>query len=231
MRKLFTFILFIWATTLFAQNLQVHYDMGKDRGYLTTTMEMFKPDKLGNTFFFIDMNYNSDGVSGVSLAYWEIARVFKTEKMPFGLHVEYNSGFGRFKVADLEQGYRINDAWLAGIDYSFMAKDFSRGLTLKALYKYIRDKHDVSFQLTGVWFVNFLDGKMTFSGFADFWKEDSDFNFDGRVDAEYIFLSEPQIWYHLNNHFALGGEVELNSNFANLEGFHVNPTLGVKWTF
>ncbi len=231
MRKLFTFFLFIWATSLSAQNLQVHYDMGKDRGYITTTMEMFKPDKLGNTFFFIDMNYNADGVSGVSLAYWEIARVFKTEKMPFGMHIEYNSGFGRFKAADQELGYRINDAWLAGIDYSFMAKDFSRGLSLKALYKYIRDKHDVSFQLTGVWFVNFFDGKMTFSGFADFWKEDSDFNFDGITDAEYVFLSEPQIWYHITDHFSMGGEVELNTNFANLEGFHVNPTWGVKWTF
>ena len=39
-------------------NLQTFYDFGKDRQYLTTTFEMFKPDKFGDTFFFIDHYYN-----------------------------------------------------------------------------------------------------------------------------------------------------------------------------
>ncbi len=46
MKKL-VLVLFVSLLTLgtFAQNLQTHYDMGKDRGYLTTTVEMFRPDK------------------------------------------------------------------------------------------------------------------------------------------------------------------------------------------
>ena len=44
--------LFLSAT---AQNIQLHYDLGKDRQMFTTTVEMFKPDKLGNTFFFIEL--------------------------------------------------------------------------------------------------------------------------------------------------------------------------------
>lgn len=214
-----------------AQNLQVHYDMGKDRGFVTTTIEMFKSDKLGNTFFFIDMNYNSGDTEGISLAYWEISRVFKTERMPFGIQVEYNGGFGQFMGDENLNGYLINDAWLAGFDYSISAKDFSKGISFKALYKHIRNKTNASFQLTSVWFVNFLDGKMTFKGFADFWKEDIDFNLDGIADADFVFLSEPQLWYHLNDHFSIGGEVELSNNFGNMEGFHVMPTLGAKWTF
>lgn len=51
----------------FSQNLQTHYDMGKDRRYLTTTVEMFRPDKTGNTFFFIDMDYGVGGLQGVSI--------------------------------------------------------------------------------------------------------------------------------------------------------------------
>lgn len=231
MKKTLLFLLTIAAVSLSAQNLQVHYDMGKDRGYITTTMEMFRPDKIGNTFFFIDMNYNADGVKGVSLAYWEIARVFKTEKMPFGIQIEYNGGAGQFLADERLNGYRINDAWLAGIDYSINAKDFSKGISFKVLFKHIRAKHDASFQLTTVWFVNFLEGKMTFSGFADFWREDSDYNYDGIADTKYIFLSEPQIWYNITPHFSFGSEVEFNNNFANLEGFHVNPTVAVKWTF
>ena len=55
----------------FAQNVQLHYDLGKGRKYLTSTVEMFKPDKLGSTFFFIDMDYGSHDVDGVTLAYWK----------------------------------------------------------------------------------------------------------------------------------------------------------------
>lgn len=231
MRRILLIIMTIATVYSYAQNLQVHYDMGKDRGFITTTVEMFKPDKMGNTFFFIDMNYDAGGIEGIALAYWEIARVFKTEAMPFGIQVEYNGGFGQFMANDHLNGYFINDAWLAGIDYSINAKDFSKGISFKVLYKHIRNKTNASFQLTTVWFVNFLKGKMTFRGFADFWKEDSDFNFDGISDADFIFLSEPQIWYHINDHFSFGGEVELSNNFGNMDGFNVMPTLGVKWIF
>jgi hypothetical protein len=70
---------------LTAQNLQVHYDLGKDRKFVTTTLEMFKPDKWGSTFFFVDFDYNSNDVEGVSLAYMEIARAIKFWDSPFAL--------------------------------------------------------------------------------------------------------------------------------------------------
>ena len=116
----------------FSQNIQTHYDMGKDRGYFTTTVEMFKPDKTGNTFFFIDMDYGSGGVkNSPSLAYFEIARCFTLGKSPFSWHVEYNGGLFN------SHGYanNISNAWLTGLDYSWNAKDFSKGFSLKALYK------------------------------------------------------------------------------------------------
>ena len=59
--------LFGTATAL-GQNIQLHYDFGRNAA--TTTVEMFRPDKGGSTFFFVDFDY-SPKVSG---AYWEIAR-------------------------------------------------------------------------------------------------------------------------------------------------------------
>ena len=113
MKKL-VLVLFVSLLTLgtFAQNLQTHYDMGKDRGYLTTTVEMFRPDKTGNTFFFIDMDYGSNGVkNSPSLAYFEIARCFKLGKSPFSWHVEYNGGFfNTYGAAN-----NISNAWLTGV--------------------------------------------------------------------------------------------------------------------
>ena len=229
MKKALLIILVFAGITSSAQNLQLHYDFADDRQHLTTTMEMFKPDKLGNTFFFIDMNYGANGVNGVSAAYWEIARVIKTEKMPLGINIEYNGGFGQYAPGG---AFQMNDSWLVGPVYSKNADDFSKGITLKALYKYIDVADGFSgFQLTAVWYLHFWDKKMTFQGFADFWKQESDFNFDGTVDADYVFLAEPQIWYHLNEHFDLGSEIELSNNFGGIEGFKVRPTAAIKWTF
>lgn len=234
MKKLFVFLflsLFLSSSSLlFSQNLQVHYDMGKDRGYLTTTLEMFKPDKYGNTFFFVDFDHSTGNVKGVSLAYMEIARVFKTEKMPFGIQFEYNGGFGQFKAGDVNNAFRLNDAWLGGIDYSINARDFSKGISFKALFKHIRAKHDVSFQFTTVWYVDFANNKMTFAGFLDFWKEDFDFDFDGTVDSKYVLLAEPQLMYNVCEHISFGTEIEISNNFG-MKGFNIMPTLFAKWTF
>ena len=92
--KVFTltilFIVIIISTR--GQNIQLHYDMGKGRGYLTSTVEMFRPDSWGSTFFFIDMDYNVGDIKGMSLAYLEIARAVKLFESPWSLHGEYNGG-------------------------------------------------------------------------------------------------------------------------------------------
>jgi hypothetical protein len=229
MKKLvLVFIASFFAFGAFSQNIQTHYDMGDGRGYLTTTVEMFRPDKTGNTFFFIDFDYGSGGVeNSPSLAYFEIARCFKLGKSPFSWHAEYNGGFGQFKASPFNGAYSISNAWLTGVDYSWNASDFSRGFSLKALYKNIANTVDDkpnSFQLTAVWYLNFAKGKMSFTGFADLWREKTAF-------GKMVFLSEPQLWYNCCKKFSVGGEVELSNNFAGMDGFKVMPTLGAKYTF
>ena len=59
-----------------AQNVQFHYDFGRNlyndlkrtsesdgRAPITTTVEMFRGDTWGSTYFFIDLDYNS-GMKG-----------------------------------------------------------------------------------------------------------------------------------------------------------------------
>jgi hypothetical protein len=210
-----------------AQNVQLHYDMGKDRGYFTSTVEMFKPDKYGSTFFFVDMDYTSDArnvSNGVSLAYWEIARAFKwSENQKFQPRVEYNGGVLKLD-GDATPFIPIENCWLAGLERTFASADFSKILTLQANYKYIKDKEDASFQLTAVWTIQMLDNKLTFTGFADFWKEEMFWGTDFR------FLSEPQLWYNFCPNFSAGTEIELSNNFIG-DKFFVSPTLAVKYTF
>ena len=237
MKKLFTFLIALTGvTSLQAQNVQVHYDFGKDRKLVTSTVEMFKPDKWGSTFFFIDMNYDADNGKTVSLAYWEIARALAIGKSPFAAHVEFNGGFGQFNATPFNGAYSINNAWLGGLEYSKNNSDFTRGITFQALYKYIRDKNDASFQLTTVWYLHMLNKKLTFSGFADFWREDNTFstregNTLTETKTKYVFLTEPQIWFNFTENISIGSEIEISSNFGGNEGFMVNPTLAAKWNF
>ncbi|HDR52968.1 MAG TPA: DUF5020 family protein [Mariniphaga anaerophila] len=218
----------VFATALFsvnAQNIQLHYDFGEGRKLFTSTVEMFRPDSWGSTFFFIDMDYSSDARhvdNGVSLAYWEIARAFKwNETQKLMPRVEYNGGF---MALSADNFIPIENVYIAGLERTWASADFSKILTLQANYKHIKNKEDASFQLTAVWTIQMLEGKLTFTGFADFWKEEMFWGTD------YRFLSEPQLWFNATEKFALGGEIELSNNFVT-DAFKVMPTLGVKYTF
>lgn len=209
-----------------SQNVQLHYDMGDGRGFFTSTVEMFRPDSWGSTFFFVDMDYSSDTqnvTNGVSLAYWEIARSFKwNESQKVQPRVEFNAGV--LKLDGDGPFVPIENCLLAGVERTFASAGFSKILTLQANYKRIKDKEDASFQLTAVWIIQMLEGKLTFTGFADFWKEEMFWGTD------YRFLAEPQLWFNASKNLALGTEIELSNNFI-ADGFKVMPTLGVKYTF
>lgn len=208
MKKLITLITIFITVAVSAQNFQLHRDF--ERGHFTTTFEMFKMDKYGNTFTFIDFDYNS--AIGTSSAYYEIARVLKTEKMPVGLHVEYNAGHSN--------QFSFNEAWIIGANYG--KGNAKWGFSTYAGYKAFTGAGEGNFQVTGTWYVNLIADKLTFSGFADLWTENG-------LSEKTVFLSEPQLWYHLNKNFSVGGEVELANNFGYEFDFKVRPTLGVKW--
>lgn len=234
MRKIvFALFFFVALSTQAQTNLQVHYDFGKGRKYVTSTLEMFKPDKWGNTFFFVDMDFNGGAENHPSLAYMEIARCLKFWDAPLSAHFEYNGGLltsGTF-------GFPINNAYLAGVDYGWHDKRFTKFLNFKVLYKNIAGKNPASFQLTGVWNLNFLKNKLTVSGFADFWREDNTNFTDAQgntivpTDTKFVFISEPQFWYNLSSNLAVGTEIEVASNFGNVQGLKVCPTLAAKWNF
>lgn len=219
MKNLLLLVFLFSSTVAFAQpNFQLLYDT--DREHFTSTFEMFKPDKWGNTFMFIDFDYNND--NGVSGAYYEITRAIKTKKMPFGVRVEYNGGVANFGG----NGVSFNQAWLFGPTHSW-TKDFKKyGMTASILYKGIKNAEKANVQFTYVWYVNFAKGKLKFNGFFDYWTN----NFEGRDNVN-ILLTEPQLWYNVSDNLSIGGELEISSNFAGADGFKFRPALGAKWNF
>lgn len=230
---------------LFAQgakaqtNLQVFYDF--EREHVTTTLEMFKGDNWGNTFFFVDYDYNfrnaDNKVTAPSATYFEIARCLNfwgnSALAPLSLQVEYNGGLGI--------GYPINNAWLVGADYFLHSADFSNTLNLKALYKKNVGGEGTPIQFTAVWGMQNLFGVngLSFSGFFDIWGNKMTALKKGSTTelatTNWTIISEPQLWYNVGQFFGcenlnVGGEVEISNNFA-ANGFYVRPCLGVKWAF
>lgn len=233
------------ATLAFAQaakaqtNLQVFYDFGSDRNIITTTLEGFYGDNWGNTFFFIDYDYDlkKQAPSGT---YFEIARCLNfwqnSAIAPLSLQVEYNGG--------VYDAYGINHSFLTGVDWFMHSKDFKNTLNLKVLYKYIVGATSkVPMQFTAVWGLQDLFGVkgLRFSGFADFWWQDHGLYYDHKgailgAASGVVFLSEPQLWYNVGQFFGcnnlnIGGEVELAYDFGSAKGFWVRPCAGIKWVF
>ena len=224
-------------------NAQILYDFGNDRKYVTLTLEMFKQDKWGSTYFFVDHDFNYDKmvVDSKNVAqggtYTEISRALNfwknTQLKNWSLHVEYNGG--------ITKNYPINNAWLFGVEYFIHDKSFKNVLTLEAMYKTIRQTdQDVPMQLTAVWTCNDIFGVkgLKFDGFADFWWEThGTVKKDGTAcTAKTVFTTEPQLWYNVGRHFgcdnlSLGGEVEISNNFGSTNGMKCRPCLGVKWDF
>jgi hypothetical protein len=221
MKRVFLFLI-LFAASAVAQNLQIHYDMGKDdngneRKYFTTTLEMFKPDEYGATFFFVDMDYNQPGNKAVSLAYWEIARYINLGVVDgLAATIQFNDGMAPWGP--------LGQVWLAGLSYPVDLGFVTINTDL--LYRSMYGSEGSDFQATFVWFKPFFDGKLTFSGFCDVWTQD-DFNGDKKT----VVLTEPQLWYNVTNHLAVGGEVEISHNFLPTEAWEMMPTVAMKWNF
>lgn len=219
MKKNFLYFVFFVSSVINAQNIQLHYDLGEDRDYFTSTIEMFKPDEYGSTFFFVDFDFNAPGNNSISLAYFEIARYISIPGVN-GLSgtIQYNDGTAPWGP--------LGHIVLAGLSYPIDLGFVTLNTDILYRKDYLSDGSD--FQLTTVWFKPFFDGKLIFSGFLDLWSGDYWYT-DGR---EMVLLTEPQLWFNIDKHLAVGTEIEISNNFIPLtDGIKVNPTIALKWNF
>ncbi|WP_027449862.1 nucleoside-specific channel-forming Tsx family protein [Xylanibacter brevis] len=231
MRKTILSALMMLATCVSAQNVQLHYDFGRNiysneeagRQKVTMTLEQFKADQWGSWFYFVDIDFSRKFTEA---AYAEISREFNIGSKGFAAHVEYDGGLN--KGGSFQQSALLGGAW------NGHNADFSKTYSVQLMYKryfksynYTNAYH--SLQLTGVWGLNFAD-KWRFAGFIDFWRGEK-----ANGHGQLVMLTEPQLWYNVNEHLSFGTEVELSNNFVynlyNDKKFFVNPTIAAKWNF
>lgn len=220
-----------------AQNVQLFYDFGEGRSYATTTFEMFKGDKFGDTFFFIDHYYNSTddnykkaGVSSaINGSYFEIERGINfwqdTNLKDLSGHIEYDGSTWGAGI------------WCFGAKYFLHNSDFSNTFTLALMYDLHRGvgEADIPIKFSGVWGMNDIFGVkgLVFKGFIDIWGNNA--TWGPNDETKFSVLTEPQVWFNLGDtfdgHLDVGTEIELSYNFAGNKGFMCNPCAGLRWTF
>lgn len=234
-KALFFLTLLVFAFSMHAQNLQLHFDPrhalhGNDiskKNYFTATFEMFKPDKWGSTFMFVDLDFNQSR-GNIGTAYMEIARDLKLGKSPIMAHVEFNGGVGKAE----NFGFSIANAYMAGASYSTVISNVVLGTYV--VYKYNAfEKVSNDVQWTVTWGVDLLDNKFRFCGFMDLWTQNKNKSHGpGKSGKEIVFLTEPQLWYNINSNLALGTEIEISNNFLEKKSkAYINPTIAAKWNF
>lgn len=223
-------------------NIQEMYDFNREQ--FTTTLEGFYPDKWGSTYFFADIYHPlHDGAVKPTGYYTEIVRRLNFWKesalAPMNIHVEWNGG--QF----------ANNAGLIGAEWFLHSADYRNTFTFELMYKYIQKaKGNIPLQFTFVWGMAdlFKVKGLLFNGFLDLWGEKVIWtdNLGNNKKTDWVFLSEPQLWYNVGQHFGcshldIGGEVELGynisggwhsgDNFYKNKGFTIAPCLGLRWVF
>jgi len=146
---------------------------------LTSTLEIYKTDRLGSTFAFVDFDYNNEGSSGfrnASLAYGEIARYFQLPKVKnLSATLQYNDG--------LTNSGSLNAVWLGGVQYIFQIGQHTFPIDFLLLKEV--NTGGLTFQLTYIWSYNWR--KLELGGFIDLWNTGA----NGYPPRKIVILSEP----------------------------------------
>mgnify|MGYP000255203821 CR=1 FL=1 len=116
-------------------------------------------------------------------------------------------------------------------------KVFPKNLTKEEIFSIAFDKYLSNIDNEYV-SLDFLDKKMTFNGFADFWYERNTNFLNARdellaipTQTQFVFITEPQLWWNITPYAAVGTELEMSVNFGSTDGFKICPTIGAKYTF
>lgn len=232
-----------------AQNIQLHYDFGRHlypeaqqgRPNTMITIEQQSVDKFGDTFYFADFTFKSQGAV---TANWKFLRNLKFWNGPLAWHLRYDGGmrFVNTGISDNDPraAISIKDAFFTGMSYTYLSVD--RKLMLQGIgaYKYIK-QHDSphNWEATLVWKYAPGNGVFSATGFVTFWREGHQWRSPMGVEStQYKFMTQPQFWCNLNKikgvsehlKLSIGTEVRISQN-VDAKQWIVAPTLALKWNF
>lgn len=142
------------------------------------------------------------------------------------MHLQYNGG--------LSNKSPYNNAFLIGGTYKIPTDSKDKLLKVSLLYKNTYGKESPNkhtYQIFLFWKFNFMDELLTFKGYGNLWREQTDFgNFKMQLEPQFWINLKKLNWVDDNFNLSLGTQIELLYDM-NMDGFYTIPTLGIKWAF
>lgn len=206
-------IAFFLVGEVSSQNIQILHNIESGNNRPVITLEHFNTDKYGSNYAFTDFEFN--GYKGaINTAFVKINRMLNFWDNPLSINFEYTGGL--FYTPEFSSS--INNVWVVGGDYQLNSNDYSKILNLKLGYRIEPKIKSESYQFSAIWNLNYFNNKISINGFLH--------NYIQHNKA--IIYAEPQIWYNIDKHLSLGGEVRTGYNF-NAPQWKAIPAIGIKY--
>ena len=208
----------------------------------TFTLEGTGLDKIGSTYFFIDLEVGNANVFSDKMlggTYIEFTREWcfwrKSRLSGLSVHTEFDAGvgYGGDSWGSRANGWDFKTALLGGLSYTWL--DPGKWMVqLQLLNRYtLKDRYGnggEGFQMTLVWQYDPVKW-FTFSGYGDFFANPE----GGRLGPEaFHVVVEPYCWFNITGYLAVGTRIRTSYNFYKDCGtydrrFYCAPTIGLKW--
>jgi len=244
--KLVAFLTMIFfGLTVKAQELQLHYDFrhsldpaNNRSNYPTLFFQYFKTLDSGSLFikpgsFMMKMQTDFKGKdNNQGNFYMQVSQSFRCWKPKIFIHLEYSGGLGIAEPGSY--GYYITNSFSAGLSHLCSWKGGYYNFALDYRYNaFERPSHDA--MISFYWWKGLLNYKIEISGDVELWtvnKNRGDAGSSSLKGKLVLMFGEPQVWYNLNQHFALGTRINIYFHIYDIANqIQVYPSPGLKYKF
>lgn len=243
MPKRILFLLAVFSTPLFSQQLQLHYDPRhwldpalNAKNFPTLYFEYFKAETSDSSFlkpgsFLLKMQCDLLGENGsIGKFYVQASQTVRFWEPKVFLEIEYSGGLGIAEPG--AYGFYITNTYSLGIAYPFQWNDILLSTSLAYAYTaFTISSHDIRYSL--YWWKGLWNYTVDFAGDIQFWtqnKNQGTSNTIGLRGKRVSFYGEPQIWLNVSNAFSFGTKVNLYYNILTFDAtMQTYPTLAIRY--
>lgn len=236
------YLLFVFGmstSSLFAQNLQLHYDLRhtidpahNSMNFPTIYFEYFKSKDTSGSFF-IKMESDLDGENhNTGKFFMQVSQSFKLWKPKIYLQMQYTGGLGIAEPGSY--GYYITNAFQLGAVYPFQWQKAWFSTSLSYVYNaFKKPSNDIAYSL--YWGRGFWNYKFEFSGDFNLMTQNKNLgdSFTSNLGGKRVsFFAEPQIWFKIHSGFSLGSKINMYYHVLTSDNiFQVYPTIAARFKF
>lgn len=248
MKFIFLVALLAISSSVFSQQLQLHYDLrhtidpkNTAKNFPALYFEYFrlpKPDSIYGAIkpgsFLLKMQSEFSGeMNNTGQFYMQVSQAFRFWKPKIYLQFQYNGGLGIAEPGSY--GYYLTNAFSAGTSYAFQWKNLAF-FNVYASYKYTAFKKVSNDIISAFFWLRFFSNyTISFTGNIVVWTENrnhGDAFTMTKTGKKFSVFCDPQIWFSIYKGLAAGSKVNIYYHTLSEDNrLQVYPSIALKYQF